>query len=123
MISKVNAGLRRCLSHHRRLCDNIAELDKLFCQDEFLMNPRRLWQLIQQQQNRQDEILGSQEKSEARTDMDSRMGVLSSKECLLSQSQLPSKISKVIGRFFYKILLSVRPRVRRRVLSCLFPKI
>ncbi|KAH8323784.1 hypothetical protein KR067_000263, partial [Drosophila pandora] len=94
VISKVNAGLRRCLSHHRRLCDNIAELDKLFCQDEFLMNPRRLWQLVQQQQNRQDEILGSQEKSEARTDMDSRMGVLSSKECLLSQTQLPSKISK-----------------------------
>lgn len=96
VISKVKAGLSRCLSHHRRLCDDIAELDKLFCQDEFLLNPRRLWQLIQQQQNRQDEVL-EPEKSEAKTDMDSRAGVLSSKERLLSQTQFPIQIVKVLG--------------------------
>ncbi|KAH8255091.1 hypothetical protein KR026_004412, partial [Drosophila bipectinata] len=85
VIGKVNEGLRRCWSHHRRLCDDIAELDRLFGQDEFLLNPRRLWQLIQQQQHRQDEFLGPEIM-----DVESRMG-----KCLISQTLIPIKIGKV----------------------------
>ncbi|KAH8338681.1 hypothetical protein KR074_009314, partial [Drosophila pseudoananassae] len=89
VIGKVNEGLRRCLSHHRRLCDDIAELDKLFGQDEFLLNPRRLWQLIQQQQHRQDDFLEPE-----RMDVETRMGVLNSRKCLISQTLIPIKVGK-----------------------------
>ncbi|XP_070139272.1 uncharacterized protein [Drosophila bipectinata] len=89
VIGKVNEGLRRCWSHHRRLCDDIAELDRLFGQDEFLLNPRRLWQLIQQQQHRQDEFLEPEIM-----DVESRMGLLNSRKCLISQTLIPIKIEK-----------------------------
>ncbi|XP_020797949.1 uncharacterized protein LOC110176068 [Drosophila serrata] len=43
VIRRVNAGLSRCLSHHRRLCREIDELDRLLFNDEFLRDPRTLW--------------------------------------------------------------------------------
>ncbi|KAH8250645.1 hypothetical protein KR038_007109 [Drosophila bunnanda] len=45
VIRRVSAGLSRCLSHHRRLCREIDELDRLLFNDEFLRDPRTLWRL------------------------------------------------------------------------------
>ncbi|XP_016979637.1 uncharacterized protein LOC108044972 [Drosophila rhopaloa] len=50
VISRVNAGLSRCLSHHRKLCRSIAELDCLIFNDEFLKDPRTQWLLHQRRQ-------------------------------------------------------------------------
>lgn len=45
VIRRVNASLARCLSHHRRLCRDIDELDRLLFNDEFLRDPRTQWLL------------------------------------------------------------------------------
>ncbi|XP_043660150.1 uncharacterized protein LOC122624577 isoform X2 [Drosophila teissieri] len=55
VISRVNAGLARCLSHHRRLCRGIAELERLIHNDEFLQDPRTQWLLHQRRQTEEDQ--------------------------------------------------------------------
>jgi len=61
VIGRVNAGLSRCLSHHRRLCRGIAELDRLIYNDEFLKDPRTQWLLHQRRQKEEEK----QEQQEA----------------------------------------------------------
>ncbi|XP_017113002.1 uncharacterized protein LOC108136404 [Drosophila elegans] len=56
VISRVNAGLSRCLSHHRRLCRGIAELDRLIYDDEFLKDPRTQW-LLHQRRQREEKLI------------------------------------------------------------------
>ncbi|KAH8303871.1 hypothetical protein KR018_002117 [Drosophila ironensis] len=70
VIRRLNAAMRRCINHHRRLCQGVAELDQLFCQDEFFENPRRVWQLLQGHQDDCDTIepesVESQESSQGK---------------------------------------------------------
>ncbi|KAI8033254.1 uncharacterized protein LOC128265800 [Drosophila gunungcola] len=56
VISRVNAGLSRCLSHHRRLCRGIVELDRLIYNDEFLKDPRTQW-LLHQRRQREEKLI------------------------------------------------------------------
>ncbi|KAH8409027.1 hypothetical protein KR009_005436 [Drosophila setifemur] len=79
VIRRVNAGLRRCLSHHRRLCQDIAELDQLIYHDEFLKDPRRHWLRIQRLEM-EDKGLGSVSGSgsEVWSDREKLEGVLAS---------------------------------------------
>jgi len=49
------------LSHHRRLCRGIAELDRLIYNDEFLKDPRTQWLLHQRRQKEEEK----QEQQEA----------------------------------------------------------
>lgn len=69
VISRVNAGLARCLSHHRRLCRGIAELDRLIHNDEFLKDPRTQWLLHQRRQTEEE-----QANADARISPLGRMG-------------------------------------------------
>ncbi|KAH8367989.1 hypothetical protein KR084_005257, partial [Drosophila pseudotakahashii] len=58
VIGRVNAGLSRCLSHHRRLCRGISELDSLIYSDEFLKDPRTQWLLQQRRLKEEDKEMG-----------------------------------------------------------------
>lgn len=69
VISRVNAGLARCLSHHRRLCRGIAELERLIHNDEFLKDPRTQWLLHQRRQTEEE-----QANADARISPLGRMG-------------------------------------------------
>ncbi|XP_017002417.2 uncharacterized protein [Drosophila takahashii] len=88
VISRVNAGLSRCLSHHRRLCRGIAELDRLIYSDEFLKDPRTQW-LLQQRRLREE---------------DTEMGRL------IGQSGIKNNLS--VSRAFCQLLQAETPRSR-----------
>ncbi|XP_017041914.1 uncharacterized protein LOC108088576 [Drosophila ficusphila] len=64
VISRVNAGLSRCLSHHRKLCRGIAELDCLIYNDEFLKDPRTQW-LLHQRRQKEAELAKKEEEKKA----------------------------------------------------------
>ncbi|XP_017034626.1 uncharacterized protein [Drosophila kikkawai] len=64
VIRRVNAGLSRCLSHHRRLCREIDKLDRLLFNDEFLQDPRTLWLLQTSQKESLNVDLADSSESE-----------------------------------------------------------
>ncbi|EDV46570.1 uncharacterized protein LOC6550277 [Drosophila erecta] len=82
VISRVNAGLARCLSHQRRLCRGIAELERLIHNDEFLRDPRTQW-LLHQRRQTEEEQAGADARVSALGRMGCEMGRLlgSSKLC------------------------------------------
>eukprot|EP00099_Drosophila_melanogaster_P017323 NP_573278.1 uncharacterized protein Dmel_CG15059, isoform B [Drosophila melanogaster] len=102
VISRVNAGLARCLSHHRRLCRGIAELDRLIHNDEFLKDPRTQWLLHQRRQTEEE-----QANADARISPLGRMGCEMGR--LLGRSKInlspqSRKNNLVVTRTFCQIL-------------------
>nr|XP_016930787.1 uncharacterized protein LOC108010438 [Drosophila suzukii] len=111
VIGRVNAGLSRCLSHHRRLCRGIAELDRLIYNDEFLKDPRTQWLLHQRRQKEEEK----QEQQEAQGGSLGRMR--SEMGRLLGQSRTtlspPSgKVNLAVTRNFCQLLQPDKPKPR-----------
>ncbi|XP_017074216.1 uncharacterized protein LOC108109928 [Drosophila eugracilis] len=98
VISRMNAGLSRCLSHHRKLCRGIAELDCLIYNDEFLKDPRTQWLLHQRRQRAEEKA-----KEEAKVSSLGRMG--SEMGRLLGQSPV-GKSNLTVNRAFCQLLQS-----------------
>ncbi|XP_039498241.1 uncharacterized protein LOC120455837 [Drosophila santomea] len=102
VISRVNAGLARCLSHHRRLCRGIAELERLIHNDGFLKDPRTQWLLHQRRQTEEE-----QANADARVSPLGRMGCEVGRLLGASNIKLPPPSGKnnlVVTRTFCQIL-------------------
>ncbi|XP_016962659.1 uncharacterized protein LOC108033044 [Drosophila biarmipes] len=111
VIGRVNAGLSSCLSHHRRLCRGIAELDRLIYNDEFLKDPRTQWLLHQRRQKEEEREQQREGTVGSLGRMRSEMGRLLG-QSRTTLSPPPAKSNLGVTRAFCQLLQPETPRPR-----------